>query len=544
MEHANRRPMLLGSMQHACYIETKVKAYEGNPLIEALPPLWEDIEAMELLVRTPEYEESERLLPSVQRIHSAHSQLLNFFFQPLPVHCDLESRLSRLVRQGYIGRNPLGIDRIKELNRIRKQLLQVGQYELPKDLSHTAASFSIIGPSGVGKTMGIERILLLYPQLIIHEQEIELYQIVWLKLDCPFDGSLGGLCRRFFETVDEILGTNYRSKFASSRMPLDAMIHHMAQLAALHCIGVLVIDEIQHLSMAKSGGAEKMLNFFVTLINTIGIPVVLVGTMGALPVLQNDFRQARRGTGVGCLVWEALEPGVQWDILMDSMWKYQWTKMEFPCTEEMKALFYEESQGIVDVAVKLFLLSQLRAIAHRIEIVTTELVIDTAKEHFKLMKPMLEALKTKNPHELAKYPDMQPLDITEAIARYKNVSILKEKTKKNLSQRSSWDSKCSKFLLNRGFEEAVIIKALQQTSSQKNGFSLYEEWENLVLQCCATLKAAMVEGNSKKERRKKENAGTEPGILLQLYAKRNNKSSYEVLNENGYIKGPLSEFSW
>lgn len=92
---------------------------------------------------------------------------------------------------------------------------------------------------------------------------------------------------------------------------------------------------------------------------------------------------------------------------------------------------------------------------------------------------------------------MQPLDITEAIARYKNVSILKEKTKKNLSQRSSWDSKCSKFLLNRGFEEVVIIKALQQTSSQKTVFS-YEEWENLVLQCCATLKAAMVAGNSKK----------------------------------------------
>ena len=37
-----------------------------------------------------------------------------------------------------------------------------------------------------------------------------------------------------------------------------------------------MIDEIQHLSMAKSGGSEKMLNFFVNLVNNVGVPVILV----------------------------------------------------------------------------------------------------------------------------------------------------------------------------------------------------------------------------------------------------------------------------
>ena len=79
---------------------------------------------------------------------------------------------------------------------------------------------------------------------------------------------------------------------------IDVLIVRMAQISQLHCIGVLVIDEIQHLSLAKGGGQEKMLNFFVMLVNTIGVPVVLIGTNRPMTVLQSDFRQARRGSAI------------------------------------------------------------------------------------------------------------------------------------------------------------------------------------------------------------------------------------------------------
>lgn len=49
----------------------------------------------------------------------------------------------------------------------------------------------------------------------------------------------------------------------------------MALVAANHHLGVLVIDEIQRLNLAKSGGAEKMLNFFTQLVNSVGVPVVI-----------------------------------------------------------------------------------------------------------------------------------------------------------------------------------------------------------------------------------------------------------------------------
>lgn len=90
-----------------------------------------------------------------------------------------------------------------------------------------------------------------------------LTQIVWLKLDCPHDGSIKGLCFQFFEAIDRALGTDYFPRYTKSRYTVDVLMVLMTQLVNLYQIGILVIDEIQHLSLAKGGGSEKMLNFFV-----------------------------------------------------------------------------------------------------------------------------------------------------------------------------------------------------------------------------------------------------------------------------------------
>lgn len=124
----------------------------------------------------------------------------------------------------------------------------------------------------------------------------------------------------FFQTIDNLLGTNYFSNYAERARNINEMLPNIAQVAANHCIGVLVIDEIQRLSKAKSGGAEAMLDFFVQLVNIIGIPVVLVGTYKALPILSDAISQMRRGTGQGDLVWDRMEFDDQWELLMESLW--------------------------------------------------------------------------------------------------------------------------------------------------------------------------------------------------------------------------------
>jgi hypothetical protein len=149
------------------------------------------------------------------------------------------------------------------------------------------------------------------PQVITHVsykgRDFIMKHLVWLKLDCPRKGSLRELCVTFFDAVDEILGTQYKKRYAgSSHRTLESLIAGIARVAANHCLGIIVIDEIQDLSEARSGGDITMVNFFVHLENAIGIPFALIGTQNANPLLSSQFRQLRRVSEQGYIIWERM----------------------------------------------------------------------------------------------------------------------------------------------------------------------------------------------------------------------------------------------
>jgi hypothetical protein len=277
----------------------------------------------------------------------------------------------------------------------------------------------------------VEAILSLYPQVIYHtryaDRDFNVAQIVWLKLECPFDGSIKGLCLNFFETMDRLLGTNYELNYAGSRKSTDEMLPKMARIAAIHGIGVLVIDEINRLSGSKSGGAAKMLNFFVQMTNSMGIPIVLVGTFKAKHVLSGEFHQIRRGTGQGDLVWERMEegewvaddkskgtatPGV-WQLLLESFWTYQYTAVPCPLTKELSHVLYEETQGITDFAAKIYMLAQIRAIVTadnpKAEILTADIIRSVARDSLKQAQRVLSALRRNDTEYLSTVPDINPI---------------------------------------------------------------------------------------------------------------------------------------
>lgn len=252
-----------------------------------------------------------------------------------------------------------------------------------------------------------------YPQRILHTEPFSLVQITWLKLDCPSQGSPKQLCINFFSAVDRLVGTAYFNFYGSRRASVDEMMVHMAQVANLHALGTLVIDEIQHLNKAKIG-PDALLNFLVTLVNTIGVPVVLIGTLSAIPLLQENFRQARRASGLGSLMWDRMPKGKAWDYFIDQLWKYQWTRTPTDISSEIREVLYEESQGILDIVVKLFMLAQLRVISigdarHGPEILTTKLFQKIAREDFQIVRPMLEALRANDIKALMRWDDLLPL---------------------------------------------------------------------------------------------------------------------------------------
>lgn len=394
-----------GIQVDAEYQESEDPMYRHNAFIEALPPILSSEDVAIQMRRHPAYREIERGYSAEYRLQAV--QRISNFMEPLPVHLDLEQRFSRMIRNGYMARNPISPEWKKQLRSAFPDLIAGKTQPV---IRSTASGFSIIGTSGVGKSTAVESVLSLYPQVISHTSyngnPFNQRQLVWLKLECPYNGKPRGLCLNFFQMVDAVLGTNYYKNFLNSKMDATQILPRMAGLASSLGLGVLVIDEIQRL-IDGEGKAQEMMNFFVELINTIGVPVVIVGTFKALHLISREFSQIRRSAGQGDFVWGNFAHDEIWDFFLENLWQYQWTQKEVALTEELSETLYEESQGIPDIAVKLYMITQWQAIGES-EKISSSLIREVAKENLKLAKPILDALKARDYETLSQISDMYP----------------------------------------------------------------------------------------------------------------------------------------
>lgn len=378
-----------GNIFRAEYTDPLIAEYQGNPLIEALPHVMSEEEAADALKNVPLYNPKERILAPEVRNHCVE-RLFNYF-EPMSIHLKLEQKLSMLVRQGYINRHPLTPEHV---NRFQVTAQNIGNIFNHGNVLLKGASqgFSITGVSGVGKSASVNRVINTYPQVLIHSQfngfDCFLYQVVWLKIDCPYNGSPRGLCINFFNAMDRILATNYQYTYCRNRANTETMLAAMAEIASLHCMGVLVIDEIQNITCLKTKDREEMIEFLSALITLVKIPLVIVGN--------ENVTKTFEVLGLENIVWPRLSKDDNWDKFLTGIWCYQWTDEKSDLTNELVDVFFEESVGIVDIAVKLYALAQWELIAEGQGKITPDLVRKVANNSLHLIKPMLEALKTGN----------------------------------------------------------------------------------------------------------------------------------------------------
>lgn len=525
----------------ADYKEQLVEEYEGNPFIEALPPIFNKADVINKIAFYPKFDVKEREYEAHIRLHLI--QRLFTYFQPLPIHLQLESRISRILRMGYAMRNPITPKYVRDLNNGYKDILNE-QITLGNGENYvtTSSGFSLIGVSGMGKSTILSKLLSTMPQVILHSnyrgKPFCMTQLTYLKLDCSFDGSLRGLCMEYFSCVDRILSTNYFEKYSMARLSANAMLPIINQISRNVGLGLLVVDEIQNLSLAKSGGSEKMLNYFVSLVN-LSIPVVLVGTPKALPILQGEFRQARRGQGD--FVWDRLKKDKQWELLIEGLWDYQWVRNPQPLTKEISDVLFDECQGIIDICVKLFFMAQVRAISSRQETITPKLIRKVADENLKLVRPMLQSLKNGG-KGLSLYNDIMVLDISNFINNEQNQINLnstieqfkKIKEEKNNMQSFDLKKEVTIRLLDLGFKEEEINRYLDQV------ISIGETDINKITR--TMLGFLMKTGNInkvEKNKHKKSKIILKDENDIRYIAKKckeEEKSIYEGLKNNNYIK--------
>jgi hypothetical protein len=510
-----------GVIAQASYSEQAIDSYRGNPFIEALPPILSPEESRDLLQHYPKFNPDDRELPGFLRYHKFLEAAE--LFVPLPDHIDIEQRFSRMIRAGYVGRNPVergfwsDIDRKTEIIRSNVVIRSMG-------VLGKAWSLALLGISGVGKSTTVEKVLQLYAQGIIHsfyQGQVPPVQIVWLKLECPQDGSTRGLCLNFFQAVDDLLGTPYYRNYArNGKATKDEMMPWMARVAAIHGIGVLVIDEIQHLGQAGKGGADLMLNFFVNLINTIKIPVVLVGTYHAIGVLTTALRNIRRMSELGEKTFDRMEQGPVWDWFVERLWDYQYVQQPSQLTPVLKSTLYEVSQGITEYAVKIFFASQIRAIETERERITRSIIRSVALDSFRIAQPVLQALKISDREMLSRIADVHPpMSLTAFIQSTESVPIVVDQTRFYEGSKA--------LVIGNEANESVSVNTQLIAASPS----------------VSTTELSRRVSSPRKSSHRASRSTRENCLLQEIVANGEKRriSAYEAINEAGYVR-PVNEF--
>ena len=458
-------------IRDAVYRDETLEEFRYNPLIEAMPAPFEPGEAIAKLMIRPPYSDNERTFPT------SHRQLLTQrivrLHQPMEREVDVFGRIDRCIRWGYADRNPLSPVYAAQLAAGHASAVSGGSLNYSGGYHPHTYGFSILGISGIGKSTTVESILSLYPQVIRHTSyrgiPLPMHQVSWLKLDCSCDGSLKGLCMDFFREIDDLLGTAYSEQYHSRRATLDQMMIAMSRLCVSHNVGVLIIDEIQNLCGAQKGVPEKVLNYFVTLVNTIGVPVIMIGTPKALSILQNEFQQAKRGSGQGDALWERMPNDASWDLFCRAVWTYQYTRERVPFTAGMKDALYDEAQGIPFLAVHIYKLVQEDAILSGKETFSAKDLHRIASEKMGLTRPMREAMRAGKEVDLKQYVDIAPFSYGDYKDNY-SISAERKSPASPVPQKTSTQEAAILTLMGLGLshaEAAAFVCAAM--AEEKNG---------------------------------------------------------------------------
>ena len=418
-------------MNTVTYRDEVLSEFRNNLLIEAMPEPREPEQAANDLMIFPEYHDSDRKRSTAQR--RILTQNIARIHHPLLREVEVEGAIDRCIRWGYADRNPLSSEYAAQLSAgYTAAVNNLGLQHAGGYHPHTYG-FSILGISGIGKSTTVEAILSYYTQVIRHTLykgiNLSLTQITYMKLDCPADGSLKGLCLAFFKLLDKLVGTDYHEQY-QKRTTLDFMMLKMAQLTMTYNVGLIVIDELQNLCTASKDVPAKVLNFLVTLVNTIGVPVVMIGTSKALSILQSEFQQAKRGSGQGDFLWERMKNDGEWDTFCKAIWPFQYTRNEVPYSDEMRNALYSEALGIPFLAVHIYKLVQEDAILYGKETFASKDFKRIANKKMGLTKPMRDAIRVGKEVDLRQFVDIAPFTLEDYRENYSVAAEAKAPSRK------------------------------------------------------------------------------------------------------------------
>lgn len=550
------------------YIEQVNPKNKGNPFIEALPDRVELSTFIDALFSAPPLDSKYNNLCLEDRLEFVQ-QIRPDFWIPFPSHYEKYRNLYSMIKIGYQSRNPMHALYNRQFAVGWEEIYKTGIDEKGANLAgnvHTAQSLAEIAINGYGKTQMYERILTqLFPQVIHHKEyqgrALAQTQLVWLKVECPYNKSVGTFCKSFYAEIDKLLGTNFYEKYAEKPGTIDKLVIRLIKTVAQVNLGVLVIDEIQKIQKAYSGGEQNMIDFITQLVNTLGVPVILIGSFKALYLFKDSLANTRKCLPNGYaenISGYLLEDSWEWNHFIENLWDLQYTKTYTEITQDIRDKMHFYSMGIPDIAVKLFMHIQSRAIINGgDERIRLSDIREVAERSLNMVQPILNRIRSGDPSAYKELddikPDWAPLNgyIKEASHRVSvhgslakdHARILQEKRKEEIL------NKLTEFalqLVQTSTEAEVLANKVYNASSGMGDTTLmFSQIARLVVENSEYRKTASSQNKKSTEElpKVKKTKKVKPELetndiryVVQLGHSRG-LTTEEALEEKGYIRG-------
>lgn len=342
---------------------------DSNPFLNVLPEFMEWDAFRKAVEVTPELSKEGPITTRLLELNK-----LSDLFVPLSYSYYFYCKMMMMLNETYSSRS---------LAEFVSSIMETRRWydnpaELPKKKKKSVPGLSLIGVNGMGKTTIVEKVFSLLPQVVFHKT-LGVKQVLHLKIDCTTKGSTKQICHSFFNELDQIVDENYFGKLGSE--PEEKLVIHMSNKSLLHRLGVLVIDEVHNLETANKATRKKIMNFFKELNNRIGIPIVYLGTDLAVPILFEDYQTRGRTQGRGMPPLSNFEQDdEEWKYYLQQLWKHQVLRNSGDLTDELRAAYFQESNGIIRKVNNVHRLAQEIALFQGKEEITTELIAATREQ--------------------------------------------------------------------------------------------------------------------------------------------------------------------
>jgi len=309
-----------------------------NDELKMMPEMIMGQELDEKLYILPEYDETIRQKSIPERLIAL--QDMYRIFVPNTMSREIYSKLYLSLLRSIQKKQ--SIFAVRQFNENSKMLRQKS-YE---SIIGGSDSFTIIGPSGIGKSSAVSRainILTEVPVLNIGNTNV----IACLQVQAPADSSVKGLLLEILRKVDEMLQTKYHENAIKAHSTVQMLIGTTSQVCLSHT-GLVVVDEIQNVVNSKNG--KTVIGTLTQLINNSGVSICMVGTPESTIFFDQAMMLARRSLGLN---YTMMEYGEEFREFCKVLLGYCYVQNLPQVDEAMLMWLYNHSAGNASVVVGL-----------------------------------------------------------------------------------------------------------------------------------------------------------------------------------------------